>query len=1018
MENKIFGKIMVLVAVSLMVLSGIAIVENGNGIKNEPASAVNSPSSVSWWSGIKGASLKTEYLGHTGQFIVSGNELIQFIPSSSSSTSGYVNYYNLSSGMIINNISLPAIGQISNPYIGYANSTTYLIFGGNPKANVIEINSIGVASTFAYNYSVEYWQPLPYDGTWLLNNQHSGYMKWATKMAEVLGPYIILPHFRFVQENLGGVYQNITSWASEWEGHIQYVNLSIYGYITGFQIIDPITNMNVSTSIPQVAQWETQAWVWNDSTPSSLAQGGSFSYGNMPTYQEFFYMNNAIYFITTNTNVVADIPASAPTQSFNIWGNYSGTDIYQIYPESNPSGNIINISNSFYLEFVNESESKQAPSSLYSFTNVNVAENTKSALLYTTFANGGGIEYVYSQNYTPGAFYNHYMGLVQIGNNSYIMTAYTPYETVYGYNYPLGPQDTASVYKVENGFRNLTPIPVNYNLSEQVVLRFLLYSGVVTDGLCIAYGPSSSNSIMYLVNSTSLNLEYSFLSPSVSATYSVGNTLYDLSNMGVLYIINLPHPIPLNVNIFGLPKNIHTSINVLNNTFNSSFSTSVLPGTIPFSISVPNGYMIENISISGPGLKLNSYLAKYDFSNMASFALNISNDPTMNITFMPIAYKVTFDSNINQGISWLTHWNLEKNVTWQVRIYHGSDPSTKIIYSNYLNNSSITNYTLIQNSSGQNMTFELFNGSYKYSVFSTTSLFITGDTGQNLTVSGLNQSLQVTFNGNYPKAVISFVPAKIPLDTAWVISGQNSSGGTGLSVTNYSWTITGPVNYILSGQSNIVYFNQVGNYTISLTVYNQYGLKNTTSTSTDIIKFTVSNEILMTVSLKGIFTNSSADYQVEVKMPKNMSIASVEAIIDNSTSMNIKFVNSSTTGNYSYYFYLASFNPSSLSYGNHFLNFSAYSTSGQFNYYHFSKTFGSTSKGSFNLMNFFGGPENFWAMIAAFIGVIITVASLKISRSTVVEIPTVKNGKEYVAETKLKSTKVKTPKKRNGGRKI
>jgi len=51
------------------------------------------------------------------------------------------------------------------------------------------------------------------------------------------------------------------------------------------------------------------------------------------------------------------------------------------------------------------------------------------------------------------------------------------------------------------------------------------------------------------------------------------------------------------------------------------------------------------------------------------------------------------------------------------------------------------------------------------------------------------------------------------------------------------------------------------------------------------------------------------------------------------------------------------------------------------------------------------------------LGVIITVASLKISRSTVVEIPTVRNGKEYVAEAKLKSVRVKTPKNR-GGRKI
>ncbi|MGC8699312.1 MAG: PKD domain-containing protein, partial [Candidatus Acidifodinimicrobium sp.] len=471
-----------------------------------------------------------------------------------------------------------------------------------------------------------------------------------------------------------------------------------------------------------------------------------------------------------------------------------------------------------------------------------------------------------------------------------------------------------------------------------------------------------------------------------------GNNLllyYPITND--IYSITLLNSVNLYVHINGIMPDLNWSVSIysygtlpadvndfsFSTTNSTNISLQVLPMSYVISIKAPPGYLIQNVSSRGlPKYDSENLSRKFSFVPSGSQEFNISSDPVLNINFIPNAFKVTFSSNLNQGISWLTHWNLEKNVTWQVKIFHGTNPSAKIIYSNYLNNSTISNYTLIQNSTTQNMSFELFNGSYEYSVFSSTSLFITTDTEQNLAVSGLNQTIQVTFSGNYPKAVISFVPYKIPLDTAWVISGQNSSGGTGLSITNYSWTITGPVNYILSGQSNIVYFNQVGNYTISLTVSNQYGLKNTTSTSTDIIKFTVSSEISIAVSLKGVFSNSSADYQIEVKVPKNMSIASVEALIDNSTSMNIKFVNTSISGNYSYYFYLSSFDPSSYSYGSHFLNFSAYSTSGQFNYYHFSKTFGSTSKGSFNLMNFFGGPENFWAMIAAFIGVIITVASI------------------------------------------
>ena len=57
-------------------------------------------------------------------------------------------------------------------------------------------------------------------------------------------------------------------------------------------------------------------------------------------------------------------------------------------------------------------------------------------------------------------------------------------------------------------------------------------------------------------------------------------------------------------------------------------------------------------------------------------------------------------------------------------------------------------------------------------------------------------------------------------------------------------------------------------------------------------------------------------------------------------------------------------------------------------------------------------------MMAELLGVIITVAFLKILRSNVVEIPTVKNWKEYVAEKKLKSIKVIIKKNKNGGKKI
>jgi len=986
---KKYGKIMILAVISLLLFSGIALMGNANGIKNQTASAINSQSSVTWWSGIKGASLKTEYLGHTGNFIVTNNMVIQLSGST-------VFYYNLSTGSIINSVTLPIVP--SNPYIGYSNGNTYIIFSRETTS--------GGGTLFLGG---EYFE--------INSNYVTSLIKF--KSAVTAGPYILVPEYTVENDQLAIDYSN----SSYWHGYISQ-NITIFAELNGFDIIDPVTGLNASIKLPSsVPQWESM-WALQPHGPTSQSSVGMPWTYNLPLYQGFEDFNGTLYFVTANYEISYSLGATTSVSTGTIYENYTGVSIYQLYPANNGYDNY---SSTFYASLFDiplaTSYSGQNPLKTEYLNLINYPQSYTINHQPSTSFNPVKKSYTtFLSNPTPASTSNTGTGYIQYSsiffnnNKIYFTSAYLPYPP---YSFPTNL--TPTTFILNNRFVVVSEFTPPYSSSDQYPLTLLTKNiELFSDNILISYSMNSAVSEVYLFNSTTLSLTYSFKIPAVSNSFVAESTWYYVSTSGTLYIISLPQTFNLNVNIFGLPQNVHPNISVFNSTFNTSFTISILPGTIPLNISVPSGYIIQNISISGPGLSmLNSILGKYKFaSNNISLSLNLSADPTLNITFMPKAYVVSFNSNLNQGISWLAHWNLEKNVTWQVRIYHGSDPSAKIIYSNYINNSSLSNYTLIQNSTTENMTFALFNGTYKYSVFSMTKLFITNDVDENLTVSGSNLSVQVLFSGNYPKAVISFVPSKIPLDTAWVISGQNSSGGVGLNITNYSWTITGPTNYILSGQSNVVYFNQVGNYTISLTVYNQYGLKNTTTLTTEIIKFTVSNEISISVSLKGVFTNTSADYQIEVKIPKNMSIASVEALIDNSTSMNIKFVNASVTGNYSYYFYLASFNPSSLPYGNHFLNFSAYSTSGQFNYYHFSKTFGSASKSNFNLIQFFGGPENFWAMIAALIGVLITVASLKISRSTVVEIPTVRNGKEYVAEAKLKSVKVKTPKNRNGGRKI
>jgi len=970
---KNYGKIMVLMAISLMIISGTLITENGKSNTTQPASAPQSNMPFV---------LKYAFsMASAGNIFYANGLIFDLKESTNSNTIAYV--YK-PSGIEVATLNL------GEPFrYGLSISPTEVEFveqDGHTELYYQIFNTsdyiLGPVETFAIpsppGFLYQYVTILP-----------NGDIFYPIYNSYNLGDFAIS----------GSVYQwhRTASNPSDWE-YFTYYAIESQSGIDGFGIYNQIThsydNITLPSAIPMInfinsTETYNVAPANSNDYPSVKYQISSF----IPTFDPYwlFYINSSAVGIFGRQ--ITGMAFGNQTYSM-IGGNF-----YTIVLNfNNHRVSVIQEDSAQYNPYITptQPESLDTGSSWKFYTYI-LGQSTITNTEVITITNARGT-YTEPTNFT-------------FVYNNYLYTLYGNEIIVLGLNTSYSNNIYAPVF---NNSRN-----TNYNLFDPIIINNTLIYASPNTIYAFHFTPYSITNIFQdeIMNGAGFYIGQMNNTILISSTST--SSLYDFS---------LDPEYDLAINIFGISTGWNVSVNSVGSGFtgiqnainhtqinSTHFILPVFPIAYYLNVSAPSGYEIYSIIASGKGITLISdtdILTKF-----YSTVFNVSSDPTINITFIPKEFKITFNSNLNQGISWLAHWNLEKNVTWQVRIYHGSDPSAKIIYANYINNSSLSNYTLIQNSTMENMTFALFNGTYKYSVFSMTKLFITNDVNENLTVSGSNLSVQILFSGNYPKAVISFVPGKIPLDTAWVISGQNSSGGIGLNITNYSWTITGPTNYILSGQSNVVYFNQVGNYTISLTVYNQYGLKNTTTTTTQIIKFTVSNEISMSVSLKGVFTNTSADYQIEVKIPKNMSIASVEALIDNSSSMNIKFVNSSITGNYSYYFYLASFNPSSLAYGNHFLNFSAYSTSGQFNYYHFSKTFGSASKSSFNLIAFFGGPENFWAMMAALIGVLITVASLKISRSTVVEIPTVKNGKEYVAEAKLKSVKVKTPKNR-GGRKI
>jgi len=960
---KNYGKIMILAVISLLLFSGIVLMENGKSNTTQPASAPQSNMPFV---------LKYAFSMASAGNIFYANGLIFDLKESTSSNT--VAYVYKPSGIEVATLNL------GEPFrYGLSISPTEVEFvaqDGYTKLYYQIFNTsdyiLGALETFAIpsppGFLYQYVTILP-----------NGDIFYPIYNSYNLGDFAIN----------GSVYEwHQTAYnPSDWE-YFTYYAIESQSGIDGFGIYNQIThsydNITLTSAISMIN-------FINSTDPYNVAPANSSDYPSVkypispfiPTFDPYFLLY-------INSSAVGIFGRQITGMTFgNQTYNMTGGNFYTI---------VLNFNN-HHVSVIQENTAQYNP----------YIPSTQPAFLDTQYS---------------WELYIHILGQSTITNTELPSLAfvYDNYSYIQNGNeiivLGLNVSYSNSIYAPVSG--NPKNLNINHNLFDPIIINNTLIYASPNTIYAFHFTPYAITNIFQneIMNGASFYIG------------QMGNTiLISSTSTSSLYDFSLDPEYNLAINIFGVSTGWNVSVNSVGSGFtgiqnainhtqinSTHFILPVFPIAYYLNVSAPSGYEIYSIISSGKGITLASNTDI--LTGFYSTIFNVSSDPTINITFIPKEFKITFNSNLNQGISWLAHRNLEKNVTWQVKIYHGTDPSAKIIYSNYINNSSITNYTLIQNSTTENMTFALFNGTYKYSVFSMNKIFISNNIDENLSVSGSNLTISVSFSANYPKAVISFVPSKIPLDTAWALSAENSSAGVGTNITNYSWTITGPENFILSGETNIIYFNEVGNYTISLTVTNALGLKNTTTTTTQIIKFTVSNEISMSVSLKGVFTNTSADYQIEVKIPKNMSIASVEALIDNSTSMNIKFVNSSTTGNYSYYFYLASFNPSSLAYGNHFLNFSAYTTTGQFNYYHFSKTFGSASKSSFNLIAFFGGPENFWAMMAALLGVIITVASLKISRSTVVEIPTVKNGKEYVAEAKLKSVRVKTPKNRNGGRKI
>ena len=975
------SKFLAIAVLGLLVMSGIGMIFSA-----APAhGATGGTGGVSWWNGIKGASLRSEYLGHTGTIKIEGNTIIQL-------SSNYVYYYNLTTGALVNSVEYTTGSGGTSLF--YDNGYVYVF----------------------WTYSKGLWAISP---TYVVTEQTLG------NYAVLSGDLLIVPHVTAADQQLGIDYSN----SSYWGAYISQ-NITVFGELDGFSIRNMTDGEVVNvTLLNPVRQWESEWNVYASGfSPPPGGYGATWSY-YLPMYQGYENVNGTVYFAYATYQVSYSAGTTTPYEYDPVYTNISSITLQEIYPSL---GTPIEYSaSSLYYHFfgmnpVMEFEGQNpTPLGYFNFTDY-PSLSAIGTYHSITHRHAAGERPIHGLLSTLGLQYADYYSTVWNGSNPVFLTFHIQYLSG---TMPLNqtPQAVRMTRVLSVAAGNPYSAPP-YPLLDQYPLLSLAESGqYLGDGMMISYAPSGSDSVVYLFNSSTLALDYSFLIPRVSNSLVMKNTWYYVSSGGDLYIITLPMTmtIRLSVNVFGLPDGVDAHINVFNSSYNSSFTIQVLPGTIPVNITVPSGYVISNISISGPNMgSLNPFLRSYDFAKkFANFTLNISSDPTLNVTFIPDTYNITFSSNLDLGISWLAGHGLQKNVSWTVDVLHGTDPSKVIIDSSYLSSTSEndTNYTLIYSASSQNVTFHLFNGTYRFQYFSGNSLFIPSISGkENLTVSGASQTITADFRSNYPVASF-YAPPYIPENYAWVFQ-SNSSAGNGTSLVSQYWKISGPggLTYQGYGAQFAVFFNVSGNYSANLTVKASNGLANSTVHTFEVVK---PRRIPIIISIKerqGYFTNSSATYVISVTT--NESIANVIASIDNSSYMRVQFVSSTSDGNGNYtYEYFANFTPSSYPLGNHFLNFSVYTTTAGFNYTHIEARFGSSgssqppgSSRPFNLVTFFGGPANFILVILGIIGVVITVAALKIQRSTDVVIEA--NGRESVIKTKPVKQGILNRKK--GGKKI
>ena len=930
------NKFLAIAVLGLLVIGGIGMI-----FSTVP---VHGATSIGNWGGVYNASLSEASIGVSGQVYTYDNLLYIFSPGSHSLTVLNASTYSV----------IASSTGITGSFGGIFGGSIYTYTEGySYDANT---NYSGIYFTFyEYNYLTLFPGATK---TYSFTSVASGeVMSSVSEVYAVYGPYILMPH---VAKNPSASYI-YNNYAADFAVQGPYFQgISSYNYVTGQWANSTVTTIS---GVSPVALTSSPAATYPPNFGSDLVSGLT----RVTSYGAYSITSYAVYGNTSDPSVeVLLTPVTVTNESTTITSTSSdGSTIgVSFSPLTGASSTVFQSAGTNYIGL----NSTYVISQISSPQSVLVSTNTQIMVIQS--------------------------GHISIEANPVNLVVHSGVRI---WNHHLFTYQAPSWHNFS--------IPMGLSLAASASNQYFSIFQVSIPSADSSYIPASVASTLYFTPDGSFLPAKSIGFTGISGMTFGGPdnmTLYMSGANGELYIATF-HFAPVNLEIrSNVQKAASIYIGNLTGNFSSSspLNISVLPSEYTLNITSPNGFEISNVTILGTGASIISRQGSFEFAESPSIRLNVTGDPVITITFVPNTYNITFSSNLDLGISWLADHGLQKNVSWTVDVLHGTDPSKVIIDSSYLNSTSEndTNYTLIYSASSQNVTFHLFNGTYRFQYFSGNSLFIPSAGKENLTVSGASQTITADFRTNYPVASF-YSPPYIPENYAWIFQ-SNSSAGNGTSLVSQYWKISGPggLTYQGYGAQFAVFLNVSGNYSANLTVKASNGLENSTVHTFEVVKPRRIPIIISIRERQGYFTNSSATYVISVTT--NESIANVIASIDNSSYMKVQFVSSTSDGNGNFtYEYFANFTPSSYPLGNHFLNFSVYTTTAGFNYTHIEARFGSSgSSQPFNLVSFFGGPANFILVILGIIGVVITVAALKIQRSTDVVIEA--NGRESVIKTK------------------